>query len=99
MKKSQKSVDNDTQGCYYVCVDNDTNGGEFMNRQLVHPEYYAVRAYQILARKTDKETAEALGISVRTYKDKRKGYSDFKPGEAALLCQLFNVSMDKLFIT
>lgn len=68
-------------------------------RTKKHPEYFAIPAYQTLARKTDEEVAKELGISVRSYKDKIKGYSDFKQGEANVLSKVLQRSADDLFLT
>lgn len=69
------------------------------NRVKVHPPYYAIPAYQILSKKSPDEIAKMLGISVRTYKDKIIGYSDFKANEASKLCEILGKSMDEIFLT
>lgn len=68
-------------------------------RKIVHPKYYAIDAYQILAKKTDEYMAKALGISVRTFKEKKTGFSDFKNWEADILVQELNKTKDELFLT
>ena len=67
-------------------------------RNLQHPEYYAIPAYEVLARKTTEECAQALGICLRTYKEKIKGYSDFSATQGALLSEFLGVSQDDLFL-
>lgn len=68
-------------------------------RRKIHPEYYAIKAYQILARKDDEYFAKVLDISTRTFNDKKKGYSDFKQGEADILSKELNRTKDELFLT
>ena len=50
-----------------------------------HDPYYAVQAYQILAGKSNKDCAEHLGISERTYQNKINGYADLTLPEAQKL--------------
>lgn len=64
-----------------------------------HGRYYAIPAYQILANMSDREVAKALGISVRTYKNKISGLSDFTSEQGRKLGKLFNTSQDNLFLT
>lgn len=68
-------------------------------REKQHPEYYAITAYQILARKSDAEVSRALGMSERTYKDKKKGYSDFTQTEGIALAKLLGRSQEEIFLT
>lgn len=68
-------------------------------RKKKHDRYYAIQAYQILAKMTDQEVASALGVSLRTYKDKISGYSDFTSAQGKKLSQLFSVSQDEIFLT
>lgn len=69
-----------------------------MSRDKIHKPYYSIPAYQILAKLSDLEMAEALGITVRTYKDKINGISDFSASEGKMLSALLNVSQDQLFL-
>lgn len=68
-------------------------------RNKKHDRYYAIQAYQILAKMTDKDVAKILGISLRTYKDKISGYSDFTSAQGKKLSQIFGVSQDEIFLT
>lgn len=68
-------------------------------RKLVHPEYYKIRGYQILLHLTDEDMAKYLGMAVRTYKDKVKGYADFKPSEGIALAKILQQSQDEIFLT
>ena len=68
-------------------------------RTKKHPKYYALPAYQMLSRLTDKQVADHLGICVRTYKDKTNGYSDFTQAEGQMLSVLFGRSKDDIFLT
>lgn len=67
------------------------------NRQ--HAPYYAIEAYQILAKLTDDLVAEQLGITKRTYKDKIAGFSDFTAEQGKELAKMLNVTQDELFLT
>lgn len=86
-------------------VSTSTQRGDIMKkskkkeRRIIHPEYYAIKAYQILAKKSDEYMANALGVSVRTYTDKIKGYSDFKNYEAEILVRELKKTKDELFLT
>lgn len=68
------------------------------NRSKKHPRYYAIPAYQILARKSDSEMATALGMSVRTYRDKIEGWSDFTHTDGDVLCNLLGKTRDDIFL-
>ncbi len=68
-------------------------------RKIIHPEYYAIDAYQILEKKPDDYMAKELGISVRTFKEKKIGYSDFKNWEADILVRELKRTKDELFLT
>ena len=70
-----------------------------MTRKKKHPEYYAIRAYEILARKNEKACAEHLGISLRTYQDKKAGYSDFTNAQGVALAEFLGQPMSLLFLT
>lgn len=70
-----------------------------MARLKKHPKYYAIEAYQILSKKSDKDMAKLLGISTRTYKDRINGYSDFSCWEGETLAKLFGKSKDDIFLT
>ncbi|MBP1737293.1 MAG: hypothetical protein H6Q60_1174 [Oscillospiraceae bacterium] len=68
-------------------------------RKLIHDKYYVIPAYQILSKKSDFDVANVLGITVRTYKDKINGYSDFSISEGRILAGLFERSQADLFLT
>lgn len=63
-----------------------------------HDFYYAIPAYQILARKTNAEVAKELGITERSYYNKVHGVSDFTVEQSMRLCSILNRSMDELFL-
>lgn len=64
-----------------------------------HPEYYAIKAYQVLAHKDFDYMASCLNVSVRTYKDKIFGYSDFSVTESEILAYELGRSKEELFVT
>ncbi len=64
-----------------------------------HAEYYAIPAYQRLARLSDEQVAAELSIAVRTYREKINGGRDFTSVEGKKLSALFGVSQDELFKT
>lgn len=64
-----------------------------------HPQYYALKAYQMLMRLSDDYMAGRLGITKRTYTDKVNGYADFTPSEAIVLAQILNRTQDEIFLT
>ena len=68
-------------------------------KEKKHPEYYAIKAYEILARKSEQECADKLGVTLRTYQDKKKGYSDFTPCEGSVLADFLNQPMELIFLT
>lgn len=68
-------------------------------RPKKHPEYYAITAYQILARKSDDEMATKLDITTRTYQEKVKGWSDFTVQEGDILVRELGRSRNELFST
>lgn len=68
-------------------------------KKLKHPKYYAIKGYQILARKTDQQMADALDITVRTYKNRINGISDFSATDANIMEQLLHVKKDDIFLT
>lgn len=68
-------------------------------REIKHPEYYAISAYMILAKKDDNECADLLSMSVRTYKDKIKGFSDFSAEQGRILSDFLGVTQEQLFLT
>lgn len=70
-----------------------------MPREKIHPEYYAVKGHQILKRVSDEDIARELNISVRTYREKVKGYYDFSLQEGEKLSRLLDVGKDDLFLT
>lgn len=64
-----------------------------------HPMYYALKAYQLLAKLTDDDMADYLGVTRRTYTDKVNGYSDFTPAEAVAISKKLDKTQDEIFIT
>lgn len=70
-----------------------------MKREKKHPEYYAIRAYEILARKSEQACADHLNISLRTYQDKKSGYSDFSNAQGVALAEFLGQPMSLLFLT
>lgn len=68
-------------------------------RTKKHPEYYAIKAYQILNKLTDEDVAEYLGISKRTFCDKVSGYSDFTHVEGVKLANFLGKTQDEIFLT
>lgn len=70
-----------------------------MKKELKHPPYYAIDAFEILARKTSEECANALGISPRTYYNKKIGLSDFTQTEGDSLAKILAVERNALFLT
>lgn len=67
-------------------------------RKKKHEPYYAIPAYQILARKSDEEMADLLGMCVRSYKEKITGYSDFTSEQGKQLALIFGVAQDQIFL-
>lgn len=72
---------------------------KYSKREKVHPPYYAIKAYQILNKKTDEQMAEILHISKRTYTDKVNGYSDFTNMQGNVLAEVFHKTKDEIFLT
>lgn len=70
-----------------------------MKRKLKHSKYFTIPAFMILAKKTDKDCSELLGISTRTFKDKIKGYSDFTAEQGRQLSEFLEVTQEQLFLT
>lgn len=73
-----------------------------MNRSVrvkKHPQYYAIKAYQLLAKLSDEDMANKLGMSKRTYKDKINGYADFSSAEGIALSNIFNKPQEEIFLT
>lgn len=68
-------------------------------KKTKHKPYYAIPAYQILSRKTDIEMANLLGITVRTYKDKISGFSDFSSEQGRVLSNIFGKTQEEIFLT
>ena len=68
-------------------------------RVVKHPEYYAIPAYMVLAKKSDRDCANLLGVSIRTYKDKIKGFSDFSAEQGRKLSDCLGVTQEQLFLT
>lgn len=69
-----------------------------MEARRKHQPYYAIRAYQILSKLSDKDIASALGITTRTYYNKVEGFSDFSAEQARILTDLFGRTMDEIFL-
>ena len=46
---------------------------------------------------TDENMSQKLGMSIRTYRDKVKGYGDFTLTEANKICELLEETKDNLF--
>ena len=67
-------------------------------RKIIHPKYYAIDAYMILAKKSYHECADHLGISERTYKEKITGYSDFSAEQGRKLALFLNCSQSEIFL-
>lgn len=67
-------------------------------RALKHSEYFAIPAFMILSKRTAHECAKVLGVSVRTFNDKVKGYSDFSAEQGRKLAEYLNVSQEQLFL-
>ena len=66
---------------------------------MLHPEYYAIPAYMILAKKSYADCAKYLEMCVRSYKEKIKGYSDFSAKQAIDLSDYLGVTQGQLFLT
>ena len=75
------------------------NGGGENMKKMKHKPYYAIPAYQILAKKTDDEMAAILDITTRTYKDKIKGCSDFTSEQGRILASVFGKTQEEIFLT
>ena len=67
-------------------------------RRLRHPEYYAIPAYMRLAKKTHDECAKMLGMTVRRYKEKIRGFSDFSAEQGRILAEYLGVTQEQLFL-
>lgn len=67
-------------------------------KALKHPPYYAIKAYEILAKKDSEEIANLLGITPRTYWNKVNGQADFSVQEAAKLAEILGRSTDDIFL-
>ena len=73
---------------------------EKRKRERRHEPYYAVPAYQILAGKSNKDCAEHLGISERTYWNKVNGFADFTFPEVTKLAAFLNrKKVEDIFLT
>ena len=68
-------------------------------REIKHPKYFAIPAYMILANKSYGDCADFLKMSVRTYKEKIKGYSDFSAEQGRMLSTFLGVSQEQIFLT
>lgn len=64
-----------------------------------HKRYYTIPAYQILAKKTDEEMAILLNMSVRTYKEKIEGYSEFTTSQGRIIAAALGRTQDEIFLT
>lgn len=54
----------------------------------------SVRAMRVNANMTQMQVAEALGITVLTYRRKEQGKIEFKFSEVLKMCELFGVSLE-----
>lgn len=61
-----------------------------------HPPYNRIAGYQIVAGKTNADMAAALGIGVRTYREKINGIRDFSAAELRALVEVLGRSADDL---
>ena len=68
-------------------------------RQKKHPEYFRIKAHQILVGISDSEMATRLGCTQRTYRDKISGWADFTATEAKALSLILGETQDSLFFT
>ena len=68
-------------------------------RIKIHEPYFAIPAYQTLAKKSDAEMADLLDMSVRSYKEKIVGFSDFSAKQGKIMSAVFGVSQDEIFAT
>lgn len=66
-------------------------------REKKHPTYYKIKGYQILNQISDEQAAKALGVCVRTFCEKRDGYSDFTLSQGDVLSEILGQSKDVLF--
>lgn len=69
-----------------------------METKKKHEPYYAIPAYQILAKETNESVARKLGITPRTYWNKVQGYSDFTAEQGQALAAIFGVSLSQIFL-
>ena len=64
-----------------------------------HPQYIRMGEYQAAVGKSDADMANALGITVRTYRDKINGSSDFHVGELRVLCAILGRTAPEILET
>lgn len=64
-----------------------------------HPRYIRIREYQAAVGKSDADISDALGITVRTYRDKINGSSDFHVGELRVLCAILGHTAPEILET
>lgn len=67
------------------------------NRIKKHPTYYKIKGYQIINQISDEKAADALGVCVRTFREKRDGYGDFTLSQGDKLSEILGQSKDVLF--
>lgn len=70
-----------------------------MVREKKHPPYYALKGYQLIKRISDERMAEILEICVRSYRDKRDGYSDFSIPQAQKISEVLDLPTEEIFLT
>ena len=73
--------------------------GRQAKRPRKHEPYYAVKAYQMLYRLSNRDVADRLGMAERTYTDKVNGFSDFTATEAIKLSEVLQHAIDEIFLT
>lgn len=56
-----------------------------------------IRGLRIENGLSQKDLAKQLGISDRSYRNKEKGHTEFKPSELTYLSCIFNVNVEAIF--
>lgn len=64
-----------------------------------HPEYRQLRAFMYIQNHTDKTMADVIGVSERTFHDKRVGYGDFTIEQGDKIAAVLGRSKDEIFVT
>ncbi len=57
---------------------------------------FSLRKFE--SKMTQSEVADYLGISIKTYRDKEKGKSEFTQDEMFALSELFNCGIEDIFL-